>query len=74
MKDVVFISPGNASKIYNLCSEAGLKLTPLGATFPYGKDLDNKNIRLAPTQIELKDLSEAMDLFCLCVLLAEQED
>ena len=65
---------GNASKIYNLCSEAGLKLTPLGATFPYGKDLDNKNIRLAPTQIELEDLSEAMDLFCLCVLLAEQED
>ena len=59
---------GNASKIYNLCSEAGLKLTPLGATFPYGKDLDNKNIRLAHTQIELEDLSEAMDLFCLCVL------
>ena len=64
---------GKASQIHNLCLEAGLKLTPLGATFPYGRDLDNKNIRIAPSQVELKDLSEAMDLFCLCVLLAEAE-
>tara|TARA_B100001057_G_scaffold371746_1_gene375854 strand:+ start:2765 stop:3976 length:1212 start_codon:yes stop_codon:yes gene_type:complete len=63
---------GNASKIHKLCEEAGLKLTPLGATFPYGKDLENKNIRLAPTQIELDELLEAMDLFCICVLLAEE--
>ena len=63
---------GNASKIHKLCEEAGLKLTPLGATFPYGKDLENKNIRLAPTQIELDELSDAMDLFCICVLLAEE--
>ena len=63
---------GNASKIYKLCEDAGLKLTPLGATFPYGKDLENKNIRIAPTQVELDELSEAMDLFCICVLLAEE--
>ena len=63
---------GNASKIHKLCEEAGLKLTPLGATFPYGKDLENKNIRIAPTQIELDELSEAMDLFCICVILAEE--
>ena len=63
---------GNASKIHKLCEEAGLKLTPLGATFPYGKDLENKNIRLAPTQIELDELWDAMDLFCICVLLAEE--
>lgn len=63
---------GNASKIHKLCEEAGLKLTPLGATFPYGRDLENKNIRLAPTQIELDELSEAMDLFCICVILAEE--
>ena len=63
---------GNASKIHKLCDEAGLKLTPLGATFPYGKDLENKNIRIAPTQVELKELSDAMDLFCICVLLAEE--
>jgi DNA-binding transcriptional MocR family regulator len=63
---------GNASKIHKLCEEAGLKLTPLGATFPYGKDLENKNIRLAPTQIELDELLDAMDLFCICVLLAEE--
>ena len=62
---------GKASKIHKLCNEAGLKLTPLGATFPYGKDLDDKNIRLAPTQVELDDLEDAMELFCICVLLAE---
>ena len=62
---------GRASKIHKLCNEAGLKLTPLGATFPYGKDLDDKNIRLAPTQVELDELEDAMDLFCICVLLAE---
>ena len=44
----------------------------MGATFPYGKDLENKNIRIAPTQVELKELSVAMDLFCICVLLAEE--
>ena len=63
---------GNASKIHKLCEEAGLKLTPLGATFPYGKDSENKNIRLAPTQIDLDELLDAMDLFCICVLLAEE--
>ena len=62
---------GKASKIHKLCNEAGLKLTPLGATFPYGKDLDDKNIRLAPTQVELDELEDAMELFCICVLLAE---
>ena len=62
---------GKASKIHKLCNEAGLKLTPLGATFPYGKDLDDKNIRLAPTQVELDELEDAMELFCVCVLLAE---
>ena len=62
---------GRASKIHKLCNEAGLKLTPLGATFPYGKDLDDKNIRLAPTQVDLDELEDAMELFCICVLLAE---
>ena len=62
---------GRASKIHKLCNEAGLKLTPLGATFPYGKDLDDKNIRLAPTQVELDELEDAMELFCIFVLLAE---
>lgn len=62
---------GRASKIHKLCNDAGLKLTPLGATFPYGKDLDDKNIRLAPTQVELDELEDAMELFCICVLLAE---
>jgi len=65
--------PGRASRIYSLCENAGLKLTPLGSTFPYGKDLDDKNIRIAPTQIDDQSLKKAMELFCLCVKLAETD-
>ena len=63
--------PGKASKIYKLCFEAGLKLTPVGATFPYGKDPDNQNLRLSPTQVKNSDLKKSMEIFTLAVLLSE---
>ena len=62
--------PGKAKKIYQLCSDAGLKLTPVGSTFPYKKDPENQNIRLAPTQVKNSDLKKAMDLFVTAVCLA----
>ena len=61
--------PGKASKIYKLCFEAGLKLTPVGATFPYGIDPDNQNLRLSPTQVKNSDLKKSMEIFTLAVLL-----
>ena len=63
--------PGKASKIYKLCFEAGLKLTPVGATFPYGIDPDNQNLRLSPTQVKNSDLKKSMEIFTLAVLLSE---
>ena len=45
-------------KIYQLCLDAGLKLTPVGSTFPYKKDPANQNIRLAPTQVKNSDLKK----------------
>ena len=65
--------PGLAKKVVLLAGEAGVKLTPAGATFPEGKDPDDKNIRLAPTYPELNDVKKAMEVFINCVKLASIE-
>ena len=62
--------PGLATEIIRLAGEAGVKLTPAGATYPYGKDPDDKNIRLAPTFPSVEDLDQAMQIFVTCVQLA----
>jgi aspartate/methionine/tyrosine aminotransferase len=62
--------PGLASTIITLAADAGVKLTPAGATFPYGRDPNDANIRLAPTFPELTELDQAMQVFVVCVQLA----
>lgn len=62
--------PGLAKEVVRLAGEAGVKLTPAGATFPYGKDPDDKNIRIAPTVPTVEQVNEAMQVFVLCVRLA----
>ena len=62
--------PGLAGEIVRLSACAGVKLTPAGATFPYRRDPDDSNIRLAPTFPELADLDQAMRVFVTCVELA----
>lgn len=64
---------GCAKQIVKLCAEAGVTLTGAGATFPYGVDPDDKNIRLAPTYPSLDDLKKAMELFVICVKLVSAE-
>lgn len=62
--------PGLAKEVVSLASEIGVKLTPAGATFPYGNDPHDTNIRLAPTFPSLEDVQAAADAFVVCVKLA----
>lgn len=64
---------GCAKRVVELCKNAGVVMTPAGATFPYGKDPKDTNIRIAPTFPSVDELQQAMDLFCLCVKLASIE-
>lgn len=65
--------PGCAQKIVEKAAAAGVLLTPAGATFPYGKDPEDKNIRLSPTFPPLEELKQAMELLVLCVQLVSVE-
>ena len=62
--------PGLAKQVVTMAKESGLALTPAGATFPYGIDPDDRNVRIAPTFGSLPELAGAMEILTLCVKLA----
>lgn len=69
----LFVMNGCAKRVGQLCKEAGLTLTAVGATYPYGKDPDDSNIRIAPTFPDEEELKKAVDLLCICVKMAALE-
>lgn len=60
---------GCAKEVVERCKNAGVKLTNAGATYPYGIDPKNSNIRIAPSSVSLEDLKTALKIICLCVKL-----
>ncbi len=65
--------PGCAKDIVAKCKALGVILTGAGATFPYGKDPEDSNIRIAPTFPSVEEMEEAAKVFVLCVKLSSVE-
>lgn len=65
--------PGCAKAIVAKCKEAGMVLTGAGATYPYGQDPSDSNIRIAPSFPTVSDMRKAAELFALCVKLVSVE-
>ena len=65
--------PQTATRALALCKEAGVVMTPAGATYPYGKDPHDSNIRIAPSLPTVDELVKAMEVFCICIKLAALE-
>jgi DNA-binding transcriptional MocR family regulator len=67
------VGKGCAKRVIALAKEAGVVLTPAGATHPYGKDPDDRTIRIAPTFPDLEEVAQAAEGVAICVLLAAAE-
>ena len=68
-----YAMPGTAKRALALCREAGVTMTGAGATYPYGRDPQDSNIRIAPSLPPVEELKQAMQIFCLCVKIAALE-
>lgn len=65
----LFVPDYTAAKIVAMAKECGVELTPAGATYPYGKDPQDNNIRIAPTFPGPDELEKAIEILCVCIKL-----
>ncbi len=66
--------PGTAKRTLALCREAGVTMTGAGATFPYGRDPQDSNIRIAPSLPPVEELKQAIEILCVCLKLSALEE
>ena len=64
----------SAKRVGELCKSLGVVLTNVGATYPYGIDPEDKNIRIAPSFPSVVELKKAAEVLCLCIKLASIEN
>ena len=69
----LYVMPGCARKVYQLARSVGVTLTPAGSTYPYGRDPQDSNLRIAPTYPEIDELKQATEILCSCIKLAAAE-
>ena len=69
----LYAMPGTAKRTLALCKEAGVTMTGAGATYPYGKDPQDSNIRIAPSLPPVEELEQAIAVLCVCLKMAALE-
>ena len=69
----LYTMPGTAKRTWSLCREAGVVLTTAGATFPYGKDPQDSNMRIAPSLPPVEELEKAMEVLTISLKLSALE-
>ncbi len=69
----LYTMPGTAKRVWQLCKDAGMTMTNAGATYPYGKDPSDSNLRIAPSLPPVEELEKAMEVLCTCLKLAALE-
>ena len=69
----LYVLPGCAKRVYELCAAVGLKLTPAGAAFPYGIDPNDSNLRIAPSYPSADEVKIAAKILCIAVKYAALE-
>ncbi len=70
----LYAMPGTAKRTLELCKAAGVTMTDAGATFPYGKDPQDSNIRIAPSLPPVEELEQAIAVLCTCLKLSALEE
>lgn len=69
----LYAMPGTARRTWELCRDAGVTITGAGATYPYGKDPADSNLRIAPSLPPVEELEQAIEVLCVCLKLAALE-